>query len=174
VPARSARAAGSGINKHKPVIFRWNGRVRTRAAVPGAGGLDSVTAVPVRSARAAGFGVAGRGSKPDRLILHWNGRARTRAAVPGAGYFYGVTALSASSARAVGATSPVTTTTRPVIMHWNGVTWKNVPGPAGGGALLAVAASSARSAWAVGSAYQAHASHPVKTLIVHWNGARWT
>lgn len=98
----------------------------------------------------------------------------TRAAVPGAGYFYGVTALSASSAWAVGGTSPVTATTRPVIMHWNGVAWKNVPGPAGGGTLLGVAASSARSAWAVGSAYRAHASHPVKTLIVHWNGARWT
>ena len=55
-----------------------------------------------------------------------------------------------------------------LILHWNGTTWKRVPSPSSpsGGALAGVAATSARSAWAVGDAGGS-------TLILHWNGTTW-
>ena len=58
-----------------------------------------------------------------------------------------------------------------LILRWNGTGWKQVsaPTPAGGPALLGVAAVSARSAWAVGVI----GGNPYRTLILHWNGTAW-
>jgi hypothetical protein len=61
-------------------------------------------------------------------------------------------------------------------MHWDGRAWSRVPTPnrsvpSADNELLGVAATSASNAWAVGSTYD----HGVtRTLILHWNGTRWT
>jgi hypothetical protein len=57
-------------------------------------------------------------------------------------------------------------------LHWNGTAWSRVPSPAGGPGLLAVTATSATSAWAVGD-YSTASGQP-RTLIMHWNGTRWS
>jgi hypothetical protein len=60
-------------------------------------------------------------------------------------------------------------------LRWDGTAWKRVPSPspAAGGILFGVAATSARSAWAVGltARHAGAASHP---LILRWNGLKWT
>ena len=53
-------------------------------------------------------------------------------------------------------------------MHWNGTAWRQVTSPGGG--LSGVAATSARSAWAVGSTTT---STNFKSLILRWNGRAW-
>lgn len=62
-----------------------------------------------------------------------------------------------------------------LIEHWNGTAWTIMPSPDPGGQrannfLYAVAATSASSAWAVGSYRKGDVWH---TLIEHWNGYSW-
>ncbi|MGO9077535.1 MAG: hypothetical protein ACLQDY_00605 [Streptosporangiaceae bacterium] len=86
------------------------------------------------------------------------------------GQLYGVAASSARHAWAVGSVG--TTHPRILIVHWNGKTWKRMPGPGPAGSILrGVAATSARSAWAVGCS-SCYTSRP-RALIVHWNGRAW-
>jgi hypothetical protein len=70
------------------------------------------------------------------------------------------------------AESPTVAVASTVIARWTGKAWSRVasPTPSGDGALAAVAATSARGAWAVGST---GLSVP-KTLILHWNGKAWS
>lgn len=58
--------------------------------------------------------------------------------------------------------------TGPLIARWNGRAWRRQasPGSAADGFLDGIAASSARSAWAVGVS-------DGWTLIAHWNGTSW-
>ena len=59
-----------------------------------------------------------------------------------------------------------------VILRWNGAAWKQVPSPspAPSAVLSGVAATSASSAWAVGSTSNSTVS---KTLVLRWNGKTW-
>ena len=79
-----------------------------------------------------------------------------------------VVATSASNAWAVGGTS----SGQSLILHWNGTSWKRVPGAGAAGSLTAVSASSATNAWSVGSE-SGFGSGFGKTLILHWNGTSW-
>jgi hypothetical protein len=62
----------------------------------------------------------------------------------------------------------------PVSYHWNGSAWSIVGTPALGvsSALLAVSASTATDAWAVG--FSVLGRHDDGTLIEHWNGTAWS
>jgi hypothetical protein len=84
-----------------------------------------------------------------------------------AGELAGVAATSARNAWAVG----VTKTTQPLIAHWNGSRWRQVPSPRAGANsfLSAVAATSARNAWAVGRDSELTGG----ALILQWNGTAW-
>ena len=44
------------------------------------------------------------------------------------GYLTGVAATSAASAWAVGSTA-IACSAKPLILHWNGTSWKRVPSP---------------------------------------------
>jgi hypothetical protein len=83
----------------------------------------------------------------------------------------GVAASSASSAWAVGSYT-AGTSSKSLVLGWNGTAWKQVPSPTpGGGTILrGAAATSASSAWAVGS-YTAGTS--TKSLVLEWNGTAW-
>jgi hypothetical protein len=61
-------------------------------------------------------------------------------------------------------------TTKTMIVRWNGTAWRHVvsPSPAGDSLLTAVAATSARNAWAVG-----YTRGSGKTLIERWQGTAW-
>ncbi|MGD0242007.1 MAG: hypothetical protein ABSB59_16995 [Streptosporangiaceae bacterium] len=62
----------------------------------------------------------------------------------------------------------------PVTYHWNGTAWSLVSTPALGvnSALLAVSASSATDAWAVG--FEVLRPRQRQTLLEHWNGTAWS
>jgi hypothetical protein len=62
-----------------------------------------------------------------------------------------------------------------LILHWNGARWSTIASPhpsASYSVLNGVTAVSARNAWAVGT-YRTRAGNP-DTLILRWNGARWS
>ena len=80
----------------------------------------------------------------------------------GGGYLNGVTAISRTDAWAVGliasggpGNSGATTT--PLIEHWDGTSWDQVPCPvpASGGQFNSVSATSPTDVWAVGSTAEA-------------------
>ena len=111
-------------------------------------------------------GVAG-GVAPGAASAAQAGTAGTAAAFRISGNLYGVAATSASSAWAVGYSGSLTSP-KPLIVHWNGTSWKQAPNPAPAGTILAgVAATSATNAWAVGS------TSTGKALIERWNGTAW-
>jgi hypothetical protein len=87
----------------------------------------------------------------------------------------GVFARTATDAWAVGEQfGAAGQTPPPAIYHWNGAAWSLVSSPAlpGPGALMAVSASSATDAWAVGFAVLGWHHH--STVLEHWNGSAWT
>jgi hypothetical protein len=91
---------------------------------------------------------------------------------------HGVSAVSNTDAWAVGqvfvaAGQPPAP---PAIYHWNGTAWSLVTSPAlpqaQASALVAVSASSATDAWAVGG--EKIGRHSSLTLFEHWNGKAWS
>ena len=63
-------------------------------------------------------------------------------------------------------------TTRPLLVHWNGTRWKQAASPPGlSGSLAGVYVISARNAWAAGALFGGKAGD--KPLLLHWNGSRW-
>lgn len=129
------------------------------------------------SASAWAVGTAQTGSYSSRsLIKHWNGTSwsNVTAPSPGTGYNFlnGVSAASATSAWAVGAYNATGGVQLPLILRWNGTSWKQVaspnPGGAGGASLNGVSTLSATSAWAVGD-YGASGL----SFILHWDGTSW-
>ena len=163
-----------------PLAEHWDGTAWTVIPTPSPSprvtstSLQGIAAVSARDIWAVG----GSGQP---LILHWDGRAWTQ--VPGpapAGAdtgLYGVAAVSAVSVWAVGNTWPIGGTQAPLIEHWNGTAWTAVPGPAipDGAILTAVAASSPRNAWAVGTkGTRTGGDDAGSGLIEHWDGRTWT
>jgi len=62
----------------------------------------------------------------------------------------------------------------PVIMRWNGSSWKTVPSPQLSGVLDGVVALSRPSAFAVGAAnYDLTSIRKSRPTIEHWNGTTW-
>jgi hypothetical protein len=185
--ARNAWAVGSYSDGtvSRMLILHWNGR--SWKHVPsnfpgclGAGdGLSGVTATSSTNAWAVGTATGcGLGEKVT-VILHWNGRSWREVTSPNSGflagtYLRGVAAVSARNAWAVGfygTGGPL----RPLIVHWNGKSWKQVasPGPIDADiGLGGVAAVSAKNAWAAGLA-TAGTLGSSQGLIFHWNGKSW-
>ncbi len=167
------------------VILHWNGRSWKRVPSPSPAYyslLYGVTAISARNAWAVGFNKNTAGVEVT-LIEHWNGKVWRRVPSPNpAGLdndLFGVTATSSRNAWAVGDTPTAAGTSKSLTLHWNGSVWTHVPSPnpAGTGTsgqhgnnLLAVSATSARNAWAVGLTNHLGA---FRTLILHWNGAAW-
>jgi hypothetical protein len=61
-------------------------------------------------------------------------------------------------------------------VHWNGHRWRQVTSPnagTGNNELTAIAAVSPDDLWAVGHAYDPDLN-AYRTLILHWNGRRWS
>ncbi len=172
--ARTARYAGpvGGL------ILHWNGKAWRQAsasAVTGksTGGMTSIAATSRSSAFVGGCDCAGG---PDGAVIgRWNGRSWTSAHLPVrslGGSLSGIAAASARSAWAVGEYCKSGCDTehaayRPLLLRWNGDSWKLSAAPvAHGASVIGLAARSSSSAWAVGSSAG-------KILILHWNGSSW-
>jgi hypothetical protein len=185
VSARSAWAVGE-LSGDKTLILRWNGTAWKRVASPSPGSFADLAGVAAASASNAwAVGSTGSLSSPGTLIEHWNGRTWKRVASPNPGgaenpnALRGVAAVSARSAFAVGCITCATASgfNQPLIEAWNGTAWRRAASSAlgaPGGILSGVAATSARSAWAVGGTENGTgASERIRTLIARWNGTAW-
>jgi hypothetical protein len=111
------------------------------------------------------------------LIEHWDGiQWRIINPVPGtlAGALLSVEVLSNRSAWAVGYSGSEFFRTT-LIMRWDGISWTEAPSPSPGildNTLYDVAAVTGQDIWAVGSYRNDYSLD--ETLILHWDGGRWT
>lgn len=136
--------------------------------------LHSVGSVSARDVWAVGS--SHDGSLPSQtLIQHWDGARWNIVASPSPDRQFnelrGVAAVSASDIWAVGyrGGSRTETPIETFILHWDGVSWRQVASPNIAGAanqLFGVTAISGNNVWAVGSASGA-------PLALHWDGNEW-
>jgi len=62
----------------------------------------------------------------------------------------------------------------PVILHWNGRAWRQVPSPAPPGAFLnSVSVTSPANAWVVGGYSADRSVGSTRPIALHWNGSAW-
>lgn len=180
--ASSAWTVGQALTG-KSIILRWNGASWKQVPSPTPRGGGAYYAVAAASASNA-WAVGGNDSKPLKtLIAHWNGRTWKQVPSPtpaAGGALFGVAATSAGNAWAVGCAGNCYqgfgTPMKTLILHWNGHAWQRVSSPSPGTAtsLSAVAAASAKSAWAVGCTADCFISSATpQTVILHWNGSAW-
>src|SRR5439155_6975194 len=96
--------------------------------------------------------------------------------VGGGTAFQDVAAISANDVWAVGYAVYTFDVERAVIEHWDGNQWSIVPSPrvaaATGNSFMGVTAVAANSVWAVGSS--ARSDGTSQTLVMHWDGSRWS
>jgi hypothetical protein len=182
VAATSASSAWAvGTVGTKTLILRWNGKVWKRVPSPSPGTRSSLSSVAATSTgNAWAVGEVASTSSFAALILHWNGKAWKRVPSPSPVFgkygnaLEGVAATSAASAWAVGCTDGCPVGGTPVIERWNGIAWKQVAAPTtpyGIYNLVAVAATSSASAWAVGGGGPVTSE---STATAQWNGRKWT
>jgi hypothetical protein len=127
------------------------------------------------AAGAAGSAAGQALPEDSQLIEHWNGAAWTQTpsqSPHGGNYLAAAAAFSASDVWAVGSYVKATQNKLnwfPLAEHWKGTGWTAVvlptPNKKVESELSAVAGSSAKDIWAVGSID--------RTLIEHWNGRTW-
>lgn len=108
----------------------------------------------------------------EPLIEHWDGTAlHVVASAPisstGHDFLLGVAAAGHADVWAVGQTGRRPT---PIIEHFNGSSWTQVPQPASGydSSLRSASVVSSNDVWAVGS------QNLSQTVTEHWNGTRWS
>jgi hypothetical protein len=154
-----------------PLVIQWNGTSWRKVVSPAhSDQLNGIAVMSSGSVWAVGTRVTAPADGTHPLIIHWNGArwSRVHSPLTGGLGFLGLARAPGRKAWAVGATRHK----RRAIVHWNGATWTraSTPRPAGKSALFGAAATSARSAWAVGGAV---AGGVVQTLVLHWNGEAW-
>jgi hypothetical protein len=165
------------------VAWHWNGRAWRTVPLPkGSLDLRTVAADSPRDAWAAGARGNGSLTHSQALIEHWNGTRWSVIDLPRlpASFLYSVSAAGPRSAWAVGATYRSNRAgkfyprwTRPLLLHWNGASWREVPLPWGRSALTLdkVVATGRSSVWVVSTGQED--SVPAPSFIEHWNGTRW-
>ena len=155
------------------------------SAAKSAGQLHAVAAVSATDVWAVGCSGGCNGA--DSLVLHWNGKKWSKIASPdpGAGFdeLTGVSAVSARSVWAVGYACNVANCDgtgnvfRTLVMHWNGKKWSTVASPdpsTVSNLLYGVTAVSATDVWAAGSQTPDASTLLSTTLVLHWNGKKWS
>jgi hypothetical protein len=150
-----------------------------QAGPAGARESDELFGVSAAAGDVWAVGVAMPSGGPARtLVERWQGGAWRTVPSPnrrtGGSFLNAVVALSASDAWAVGLSRSPGGPARTLILHWDGRRWAITGSPNAGpgdNALVSVAATSPRNAWAVG--YR-DAGRVYRSLVEHWDGDRWT
>ncbi len=147
-------------------LMRWNGSVWKRVADPMAKVItNGLASGPGGTLWAVGY-KAGDLLDLGSVSMRWDGKRWHLLALPSIGGFGGAAFIPGGTAWAAGWDTDLYP--YPVIARWTGSTW--LPQAALlsiNGQLSAVAATSARNAWAVGNVNAG-------TLILHWNGKAWS
>jgi hypothetical protein len=196
VSARDVWAVGYACNARncgdfRTLILHWDGAKWSAVASPDpstiSNTLAGVSAVSADNVWAAGsYDPAPPTLLSTTLILHWNGTKWSKVAGPDLDdaltpTLYGISAHSATNAWAVGAVCPYPAcpsfrpSTDTLILRWNGTRWSKVASPSPGtqgSVLFGVSAVKADDAWAVGDLNET--SGPIRALIEHWNGTKWS
>jgi hypothetical protein len=165
----------------KTLIVHWDGSAWTQVPSPNASGATQNVLKAVRGSSATNVWAVGyfvnSNNVDQTLILHWNGTSWKQVPSPdpsGPAMDQELTSVASNSAQDAWAVGfYYTGVDKSMILHWNGSSWKQVtsPNPGSQGTFLyGVRATSASSAWAVGSAFNGTAD---KTLIVRWDGSAW-
>jgi hypothetical protein len=154
--------------------MHWDGGKWTEVLTPygdhPVGAADGFVAVSALS----GSDIWTAGDIRDSPIGHWDGRVWAESSVRDPlrnDHIQGVAAVSAADVWAVGGD----VAGKPVILHWNGSTWRQAASPAAPGEpaeFHGVSAVSADDVWAVGET--ATAAGTTVPLIEHFDGAAWT
>ena len=165
----------------KTLIVHWDGSAWTQVPSPNVSGATQNVLKAVRGSSATNVWAVGyfvnSNNVDQTLILHWNGTSWKQVPSPdpsGPAMDQELTSVASNSAQDAWAVGfYYTGVDKSMILHWNGSSWKQVtsPNPGSQGTFLyGVRATSASSAWAVGSAFNGTAD---KTLIVRWDGSAW-
>ena len=167
----------------------WNGTEWTyTTGGPGVTILSNASADATNDAWAVGYN-AGDIDEYSTLAMHWNGSTWGSVSTPnvggGSNYLNGVLALSPNNVWAVGYSTPEpppqSTATLTLIEHYDGTSWSVVSSPNVGPAnsyqsnrLFGLTANSANDIWAFGSYFAADGSGHQMTLLLQWNGNKWS
>jgi hypothetical protein len=150
--------------------------------------INAVAAISATDAWAVGYRNSNNVNESRTLTQHWDGRTWSTVPSPNpattlrcfnantGNWLNSVAAVSANDVWAVGYKFPCTAVITPLILHWNGVRWSEVPSPAlntnDNSALLDVVALSANNVYAVG--YHPAPNGAVMTLVERWDGQAWS
>jgi hypothetical protein len=171
-------------SRPKPLIEHWDGSAWIIIPSPSAGQLSALGAVAAVSpddvwAVGAFFNFAGN---QQTLVEHWNGSKWSIVPSPSPGLSYnGLGHLLVVSPTDIWATGSWSgdggNTSQTLIERWNGAHWSVVQSPNVFGSIYnslgGIVASNPRDLWSVGSSESAP-GYASRTLIVHWNGTRWS
>src|ERR1022692_3919826 len=123
------------------------------------------------------------------LFEHWDGTAWTAKTGPFHGFFRSVSADAPNDVWAVGYSTAsqkpppgqYDVPTKTLILHYDGTGWSVVSSPNVGpnsqyqsNRLLGATAVSSTDIWAFGSYFAASGSENQITLLLHWDGTRWS
>lgn len=173
-----------GPSTVRPLIEHWNGDAwhQFPSPTPGLNGrLNAVSVVSRNDVWAVGGLYHPSTNSFTTLIVHWNGTAwrRVLASDPGDEtsnpILNGVTATSSRDVWAVGQYSQTThgtSKTLPLVLHWDGIRWKQVPGPTppSGADLIevqAIAMVTPEDGWMSGRTSEQ------SPYLAHWDGQAW-
>jgi hypothetical protein len=167
---------------NRTLIERWNSGW-THATSPSPTTIENelwgVWAASASDVWAVGnYGTSGGGEKT--LIEHFDGTSWTVVPSPNATAYDNLHRVAGSSPTdvwAVGtAYNSATDVTAPLVEHWDGMSWKIVPSPVLGpdSYLRGVAATSPSDAWIVGEWDGPAPTYTPHTLVLRWNGSKWS
>ena len=175
------------VNASQTLILRWKGEewMQVPSPSPGAFGnvLYSVSASSSDNVWAVGVYAFREHNGVDKFILQWDGGMwKVEPAPEGANSLLGVSVLSHKDAWAVGALA-MEGGSQLIILRWDGSQWVIVqlfsPDGVPHNHLLDISSVSSDNLWAVGYYYQPRieelqVNEHTGTLIMHWDGVRWT
>jgi len=179
--ATESWAVGDGATDTAATMLKWDGTIWTSVPSgtpvnqPDAGDYSRLYSIDMLSSTDGwAVGCATPPTCATPVIVRWNGLAWSQVTAPtGISGLYDVFMLSPTDGWAVGNA----TSTQATIIHWDGIQWRWVPGPAvaDDGFLHSVHMVSPTDGWAVG--WYGTASFPdgsaTRSLIVHWDGLTW-
>ena len=174
-----------------PLLLHWDGTAWNQTDVPAMDGrpyIQGVAAISSHDVWAVGYreGIGPSTEGPKPLALHWDGAAWTMVPAADPGTLYsGFTAVAGTSSDDVWAVGFTATGEKggTLAEHWDGSTWTvldtpspppdpltSLPYPR----LDAVTAIAPDDVWAAGARENVAPMKGSNTLVLHWDGDRWS
>jgi hypothetical protein len=165
------------------IVDHWDGTRWRRVDVDLPPGTTNSHFDGISAASADDVWAVGGGDMMNGYLLeHWDGHAwtpstpvETRSGRPLIGALHGIDVRSAHDVWAVGG-QVIDHVPKTAVAHWDGKSWTLMPSPNSPepeNELTSVTAISADDVWAVGSAGP-RLFEPAVTVILHWDGHRWS